>query len=115
MSLESLQNGISNNPIAATTAAAGAGVLVGAVGGALVASSISRKKRHRSKTVRKRSHSRRKMRRTPYTAGKRKDRSHKRIRYTKKGQPYIIKGNGKALFIKKSSARLSRKRKGGRY
>ncbi len=49
------------------------------------------------------------------TAGKRKDRSTRRIRMTKNGQPYIILANGRARFIKKSSARRSRKLKGGRY
>ena len=49
------------------------------------------------------------------TAGKAKDRSTRRIRMTKNGQPYVILKSGKARFIKKSSARLSRKRKGGRY
>jgi len=54
-------------------------------------------------------------RRTPNTAGKGKDRSTKRIRYTKKGQPYVIMKSGKSRFIKKSSAKQSHKRKGGRY
>jgi hypothetical protein len=34
---------------------------------------------------------------------------------TKTGQPYVILASGKARFISKKSARLSRKRKGGRY
>ena len=56
-------------------------------------------------------------RRTTYarTAGKGKDRSTRRIRMTKHGQPYVILASGKARFIKKSSARRSRKLKGGRY
>lgn len=49
------------------------------------------------------------------TAGKRKDTSTRRIRMTKHGQPYVILKSGKARFIKKSSARRSRKLKGGRY
>jgi len=49
------------------------------------------------------------------TAGKGKDTSTRRIRMTKKGQPYIILASGKARFIKKSSAKRSRKLKGGRY
>ena len=49
------------------------------------------------------------------TAGKRKDTSTRRIRMTKNGQPYVILKSGKARFIKKSSARRSRKLKGGRY
>ena len=54
-------------------------------------------------------------RQTPYTARGGKDRSTKRIRMTKNGQPYIILKSGKARFIKKSSAKRSRKLKGGRY
>jgi len=54
-------------------------------------------------------------RQTPYTAGARKDRSRKRIRYTKKGQPYVITASGKAKFIKKAGAKRSHRMKGGRY
>ena len=57
----------------------------------------------------------RKGRQTPYTARGGKDRSTRRIRHTKHGQPYIILRSGKARFIKKSSAKRSRKMKGGRY
>jgi hypothetical protein len=99
-----------------------AGVAIGATGGALagaaIAKSRSRKKRKRkSSSTRKRSSSSRKnsVRRTPRTAGKRKDRSTKRIRMTKNGQPYVIMASGKARFISKRSAKASRKRKGGRY
>jgi hypothetical protein len=100
---------------------AGAGGL--AIGSAVgyVAGRSSRKKsksrkRSKSKTRKKSSHNRKKSKRyTPHTAGKRKDRSTKRIRMTKNGQPYVLMASGKARFIKKSSARLSRKRKGGRY
>ena len=49
------------------------------------------------------------------TAGKGKDTSTRRIRMTKNGQPYVILRSGKARFIKRSSARRSRKLKGGRY
>jgi len=54
-------------------------------------------------------------RRTPRTAGRGRDTSHRRIRYTSKGQPYVIQANGRARFIKKTSAKHSHKRKGGRY
>ena len=66
----------------------------------------SRKKRNNYKT---------KKQKKPYTAGKRRDTSKRRIRYTKNNQPYIIMANGRARFIKKSSVKNSRKRKGGRY
>jgi hypothetical protein len=59
-------------------------------------------------------HKRRKQKK-PYTAGKRKDTSHKRIRYTKNNQPYVILSNGRARFVKRSSVRRSKKMKGGRY
>ena len=37
----------------------------------------------------------------------------KKIKFTKKGQPYIITRSGKARFIKRKSARLRKIRKGG--
>jgi len=100
-----------------------------AVGGAIVggsivgitAAAVSRKKSRprKKKAVRRSTPKRRGARkRSPKyarTAGKRKDPSHRRIRMTKNGQPYVILASGKARFIKKSSARLSRKKKGGRY
>jgi hypothetical protein len=58
---------------------------------------------------------RRKKQKQPRTAGKRKDTSHRRIRYTKNNQPYIILSNGRARFISKKSAKSSRTRKGGKY
>jgi len=51
----------------------------------------------------------------PYTAGKRRDTSTRRIRYTKNNQPYVILKSGKARFIKRSSVRRMRKLKGGKY
>lgn len=54
-------------------------------------------------------------RKTPRTAGKRKDTSRRRIRYTKNGQPYVIMASGKARFIKRKSAKSSHKKRGGRY
>lgn len=119
--LGSLQDGITgiiSKPIGAGVVGAIGGAVVGAGAGALVTSAISkRRKKRSSKSKRKRSSKSRHRRRKyyPRTAGKRKDRSHKRIRFTKNGQPYIIKANGRAQFIKKSSAKRSRKLKGGRY
>jgi len=72
-----------------------------------------KKRTTRKRTTRKRK--RKKYRTTPRTAGKGKDRSTKRIRYTKKGQPYVIMRSGKARFIKKKSAKRSHRLKGGRY
>ncbi len=77
--------------------------------------SKKRKLKFGSKAYRKKYLSKRRKQKKPYTAGKRKDTSTKRIRYTKNNQPYIILRSGKARFIKKSSVRMSRKRKGGRY
>lgn len=77
-------------------------------------SSSTTKKRKRAKTN-TRKKSRNKRQKQPYTAGKGKDRSTRRIRYTKNNQPYIILKSGKARFIKKSTVRRARKRKGGMY
>lgn len=107
---------------------------VSAIGGAVVGSAIAggvalavsknnkrrKKAKSKRKNSRKRNNSNRKRRRKSKikyarTAGKGKDTSHKRIRMTKNGQPYIIQANGRARFISKSSARRSRKLKGGRY
>jgi len=105
-------------------AVAGVGVLTAAAVSTGVAIARRRKKkkskskkRKKSKSGRRRSGRRRKSRRrrTPRTAGRGRDRSTKRIRYTKKGQPYVIMASGKARFIKKSGARRSHKQKGGRY
>ena len=127
MSLQTLQDGlftqIKTNPLA-TGLAAGA-VSAGAVlGTAAVVGAVRKKakKRKKSRTSSSRGRvkykrSNRKKRKHKYarTAGKGKDRSTKRIRMTKNGQPYVILKSGKARFIKKSSARRSRKLKGGRY
>lgn len=93
----------------------------GAVGITAAVVSKSRKKRIKSKSKSRKRYNTRKSRnrrrkiRYARTAGKRKDTSHRRIRQTKNGQPYIILANGRAKFISKKSASLSRKRKGGRY
>lgn len=74
-----------------------------------------RKLKFGSKAWRKKYCNKGRRQKQPYTAGKRKDTSHRRIRYTKNNQPYIILASGKARFIKKSSVSRSRKLKGGRY
>lgn len=111
-------------------AVVGAGTLV-TVGGVALAKTIKKRKKSKKKSKKKTS-SKRKLKfgskayrkkylgkkrkqKKPYTAGKRKDKSHKRIRYTKNNQPYIIQANGRARFIKKSSVRRARKLKGGLY
>ena len=126
MALDNLQNGLNNilsvakaNPVATAIGVAGAGVVLG-VGTAAVVGAIKQRKTKRRKTrnSRKRTRSskrRKKSYKYARTAGKRKDTSRRRIRMTKTGQPYIILANGRARFIKKSSARSSRRRKGGRY
>jgi len=105
-----------SNPVAT---AVGGAVLGSAVTGAVIAGVTSSKKRSRKKSSKKRSTKRKskKKKKTKYarTAGKGRDRSTKRIRMTKSGQPYIILASGKARFISKASARNSRRRKGGRY
>ena len=110
---------ITSSPVARTLTTLAIG---GAIGGgvALLGSKIAkRRKKSKSKykSSRKKSvkHRRKRKLKYPRTAGKNKDTSHRRIRMTKNGQPYIIQANGRARFISKSSARRSRKLKGGRY
>lgn len=111
-----LYNEFLANPAATAVGGAIAG---GTVVGASLAIARSRSSTSRKRTSKKRSTSKRKSKRSSgsyaRTAGKRKDTSRKRIRMTKNGQPYVIMASGKARFISKRSARLSRKRKGGRY
>lgn len=116
--------------------ALGSGLVVGGALGAGTVAIATRKKRKKSRKSKSKKSSRKgkarrklkfgspayrkkylgkKRRKTPRTAGKGKDRSTRRIRMTSKGQPYIIKADGRARFISKASARSSRKRKGGRY
>lgn len=109
---------IQSNPV--ISAAVGLGAVAVTAGTIAAVSSSKKKKTTKSKSKsRKSSYTRRKSKKKNYkyarTAGKGKDRSTRRIRMTKNGQPYVILKSGKARFIKKSSARLSRKRKGGRY
>lgn len=120
--MESGNEFISNNKTALAVGGAGAaGIVVGGIVGYAAAKRSSPKKRKSKRTKvkssRKRSSVNKKRKSYKYarTAGKRKDTSHKRIRITKNGQPYIILASGKARFISKRSARISRKRKGGRY
>ena len=110
-----------NKTALALGGAGAAGIVIGGVIGSQIAkrSSTPKKKKSKRKTTRKSTYKSRKVKKRSYryarTAGKGKDRSTKRIRMTKNGQPYIILKSGKARFIKKSSARASRKKKGGRY
>lgn len=108
-----------NDNLKAGLALGGAGMAGLALGGAMgyYAGKRSSKKKKKSKSSSRKSHSKRRKgkQRKPYTAGKRRDTSTRRIRYTKNNQPYIILRSGKARFIKKSSVRNSRKRTGGKY
>jgi len=121
--IEMLQDGtefIKSNvgSVALGTGALISGLAVGVVATKALSSPPKRKRRKSKRTTRrtrKKRNSRRRTRKTPRTAGKRRDTSHKRIRYTKKGQPYVIMASGKARFIKKKGAKLSHRRKGGRY
>jgi len=115
---------VRQNP--ATSAATIAGGAA-ATGLGITAIQIIKKKRAASKkkkatkkktTTRKKTKKKRTLRKgqkRPYTAGKRRDTSTRRIRYTKNNQPYVILKSGKARFIKKSSVRRMRKLKGGKY
>lgn len=121
-SISGLSEFVKDNPV--TSAALGVGGVAVATGAVVAATTIAKRRKkkrvkkskyrrtRRTRRLRNRKHRRRK---TPYTAGKGKDTSHRRIRYTKRGQPYVILRSGKARFISSKSARISRKRKGGKY
>jgi len=109
---------VRNHP-AFSSAIGGAAVGAGAVA---IAGSVARRRKKTKKTTRrkvgrpkskkttkKRSTSAFKKRRAKAFRGA----SSKKIKFTKNGQPYILLKSGKARFIKKSSARLRKKRKGG--
>lgn len=115
---------IKEHPIGSAIIGGGTAVAIGATAVAVSRARSSKSKTTRKKTTkkttkrkskRKKTNKSKRVRRTPRTAGKGKDRSTRRIRYTKKGQPYVIMKSGKARFIKKSSAKRSHKLKGGRY
>lgn len=91
---------------------------LGVLGGIAASSSNNkapRRRKSKSRNHGKRSSRNKRKRYTPHTAGKRKDTSRRRIRYTKKGQPYVIKADGRARFISQRGASSSHKRKGGKY
>ena len=127
---------ISNTELAIGGGALAVGLGVGAVAIVRARRKKARKRKTKNRAVRKRSfrnkrklkfgskayrkkylkHGKnRKKQRLPHTAGKRRDSSRRRIRYTKNNQPYIILSSGKARFISKRSVSNSRKRSGGRY
>jgi len=126
MTLDSISEGLSGfigeaeDKLATPLGAAiGGAVLGAATTGAVYGLTSTVKKSAKKRKKAKKSYSKKKKRSKSYkyarTAGKRRDRSTRRIRTTKNGQPYVILASGKARFISKSSARNSRKRKGGRY
>jgi hypothetical protein len=113
---------VRKNPVT-SAATVGGGVVAG-----VTAIQIVRKARKKSTKVKKKTRKARKTKsktrrkvskktkqRQPYTAGKRRDTSTRRIRFTKNNQPYIILKSGKARFIKKASVARMRKQKGGKY
>jgi hypothetical protein len=112
--MTTLQNGLQLVSKHKVATAAGVGLVGLGVVGALALSRNKNKKRSKKsrKSFKRKSYRKQKQ---PYTARKRKDTSHRRIRYTKNNQPYIILPNGRARFISNKSARNSRKRTGGRY
>ncbi len=111
---------IRKNPVTSAVGVAG-----GVLAGGTIVQIIRKKRKAVSKIKAKRKvarpkrkikvHKHRKGQKRPHTAGRRKDTSTKRIRFTKNNQPYVIMASGKARFIKKSSVARMRKRKGGKY
>lgn len=115
--LGSLKNDIGNiTPTTTAIVGLSTGAIVGAgvgVGATLIATRKKTKKR-RKKTAQQ--YKKRKGKRTKHRKTKHSKRtSHKKIHYTKNHQPYIILASGKARFIKKRSAKRSKKLKGGYY
>lgn len=114
-----MENGLTGNTIVVGTGAALAGVAAGLGTAALIGASKRRKsKRNKSRNSRKRNSRSKKVRRNTkkyYPEPKGRKYSRRKIRHTKNGQPYIILASGKARFISKRGAKLSHKRKGGRY
>ena len=109
---------ISPGEITAGAVGVAIGAGVGAIAGYAVGKRKTKRRKKRSSVSRRKriSKNKRKYRRySPHTAGKRRDTSRRRIRYTKNGQPYILVKGGKARFISKRSAKSSHRRKGGKY
>jgi len=111
------------NAITKIAGATAIGASIGSIGyylGSRKKSKSTKSRRSKRKSKRKVSRSRiykhkKGKRYTPRTAGKGRDKSMRRIRYTAKGQPYVIMANGRARFISMKSAKSSHKKKGGRY
>jgi hypothetical protein len=125
--IQSINQYLGANPLVAS---ATSGVIGAGIGASITAAAMrkTRRKTKKRKSKRRSGHSRKRRskhyhhRRGKKTrrAGYHKKRgkigfSHKQIHYTKNGQPYIILPSGKARFIKKSSSRRMKKRKGGYY
>lgn len=112
--LNAVQSFASENKTALGVGAVGlaAGTALGV--GVTLAAKKKSKKRSKSSKKRKTSKKRRNKRKY-YPEPKGRKHSRRKIRMTKTGQPYIILASGKAKFISKRSAKLSKKRKGGRY
>lgn len=112
-------NPLSSGVILGIPAGATAAAAIGSIKKKVTKKSKKKTKKTTKRKTKKRTKKNGKRRKRKYkyarTAGKRRDRSTRRIRMTKNGQPYVILRSGKARFIKKSSARRSRKLKGGRY
>lgn len=109
---------IRGNPLVSTAI-----VGIGTTGLVAGATTLIRRKKAKKKTAKKRKRKtskrtkkacKRKSKKKPKRKfGLRKAVRSKKIKTTKNGQPYIILANGRARFIKKKSARIARKRKGG--
>lgn len=94
----------------------GAALGVGAIVATQSILGVARRKKRRTTTRRapaRRKTTRKKKRGNGTLRKHRTPPAKRKIRFTKKGQPFIITKSGKAKFIKKSSARSAKKRKGG--
>lgn len=119
--IESTSEFVRKHPVTSPVAIGG-GILAGVAAIQIVrtkrkssaSATRTKKKKKTAKAITKKTKKRSKQKQ-PHTAGKGKDTSTRRIRFTKNNQPYLILASGKARFIKKSSVKRMRKLKGGKY
>lgn len=115
---ETIFSGVTNT-IRGNPVISGAVLGIGATGLTAGVVKLTKSKSKKTKASSKRKKATKKTKRTKKTkkrkSTKKKKVNTRKIKYTKKGQPYVLNSKGQAKFIKKKSAKLSKKRKGGRY
>jgi len=105
---------VGRNPLLSGVALGGVGTITAVQTTRLVGKRRKKKATTRRKSTRTRRKTTKKARKKNGTLRKHRTPPAKsKIRFTKKGQPFIITRSGKAKFIKKSSAKRAKKLKGG--